>query len=81
VGSIGIKGFYVDGAVKVQYVEELFFVAAGAVSTKNYYAQFDALEFQFTTSDATIQTTAWGKDAAGNLTTAHRVLAQELNLV
>ncbi|MBC2728568.1 hypothetical protein [Desulfosporosinus sp.] len=74
-----IRGFYQSGTIKVLYVEELFTLAAGGVVLENYYADFDAFEFQFVVSSEEVKVTAWGKDVAGNLTTAHRVVAQEVD--
>ncbi|SPF44519.1 conserved hypothetical protein [Candidatus Desulfosporosinus infrequens] len=78
--TIHIVGFFQSGSTKVQYVDELLSLAAGEVALRNYYAQFDAFEFQFTISSLAVNVSAWGKDAAGNLTTAHRVVAEEVNL-
>ena len=78
--TVQINGFYLSGATKVQYVEELFTLGAGSVATRNYYAQFDGFEFQFSVSSSAVQVSAWGKDAAGNLNTAHRIVAREFNL-
>ncbi|HWQ72789.1 MAG TPA: hypothetical protein VN370_10755 [Desulfitobacteriaceae bacterium] len=77
--TIEIKGFFLSGTTKVLYVEELFTLAAGNVAQREYFAQFDAFEFQFSVSSAVVEISAWGKDAAGNLTTAHRVVAQEVD--
>jgi len=74
-----VEGFFQSGTTKVKYVEELFTLTAGSVALRTYFAQFDAFEFQFTVSSEAVEITAWGKDAAGNLTTAHRVVAQEVN--
>lgn len=74
-----IEGFFQSGIAKVLYVQELLTLTAGSVALKNYFAQFDAFEFQFTVSSDAVEVTAWGKDATGNLTTAHRVVAQEVN--
>ncbi|HEY8911147.1 MAG TPA: hypothetical protein VIM51_12855 [Desulfosporosinus sp.] len=77
--TILIQGFYQTGITKVQYVDELITLTAGNVAQRNYYAQFNAFEFQFTISSLAVNVSAWGKDAAGNLTTAHRVVAEEVN--
>lgn len=77
--TIQIEGFFQSGTTKIMYVEELFVLAAGNVAQRNYFAEFDAFEFQFTISSQAVNISAWGKDAAGNLTTAQRVVAQELN--
>jgi len=74
-----IEGFFQSGTTKVIYVQELFTLTAGSVALRSYFAQFDAFEFQFTVSSEAVEVTAWGKDAAGDLTTAHRVVAQEVN--
>lgn len=74
-----IEGFFQSGTIKVMYVQELLTLTAGSVAQRNYFAQFDAFEFQFTVSSDAVEVTAWGKDAVGNLTTAHRVVAQEVN--
>ena len=74
-----IEGFFQSGATKVKYVEEFFTLTAGSVALRSYFAQFDAFEFQFTVSSEAVEITAWGKDAAGNLTIAHREVAQEVN--
>lgn len=77
--TIQIEGFFQSGTTKVKYVEELFILTAGTMALRNYFAQFDAFEFQFTVSSQAVNVSAWGKDAAGNLTTAHRVVAEEVN--
>ena len=77
--DVQIEGFFQSGTTKVKYVEELFTLTAGSVAQRNYFAQFDAFEFQFIVSSEAVEVTAWGKDVTGNLTTAHRVVAQEVN--
>ena len=77
--SVQIEGFYQSGTTKVLYVHEVFNLTAGSVAQKSYYAQFDGFEFQFIVSSEAVEVTAWGKDAAGNLTTAHREVAQEVD--
>ncbi|EGW41725.1 hypothetical protein [Desulfosporosinus sp. OT] len=79
--SVQIEGFFQSGTTKILYVQELFILAAGAVAQRNYFAQFDAFEFQFNVSSQAVEVSAWGKDAAGNLTTAHRAVAEEVDLV
>jgi hypothetical protein len=77
--TIQINGFYLSGTTKILYVDELFTLAAGNVAERNYFAQFDAFEFRFSVSSEAVEISAWGKDTAGNLTTAHRVVAEEVN--
>lgn len=77
--AVQIEGFFQSGATKTKYVEEFFTLNAGQVALKNYFAQFDAFEFQFFVTSEAVQISAWGKDAAGNLTAAHRAVAREFN--
>jgi hypothetical protein len=79
VASIEIRGFFQSGSAKVQYVEEVFSLPAGGVASRSYNVQFDAFEFQFILSSQAVNVSAWGKDSAGNLTTAQRLVAEELN--
>jgi|GEM_PF-1699300 hypothetical protein len=79
VVSVQILGYYLSGATKVLYVSELINMNPGSVTTRNYYAQFDAFEFQFITSSIAVEISAWGKNTTGNLVAAHRVLPAELN--
>jgi hypothetical protein len=76
-----IEGFFQSGTTKVMYVQELLTLTAGSVAQRNYFAQFDAFEFQFNVSSLAVEVSAWGKDAAGNLTSAHRVVAEEVNQI
>ena len=76
--AIQIEGFFQSGASKVKYVEEFFTLAAGTVALRSYYVQFDAFEFRFFVSSDAVEISAWGKDGAGNLTDAHRVVAEEV---
>ena len=79
--TVQLEGFYVTGTTKTLYVLESFIVAPGAVASRIYYAQFDEFEFQFITSSDAVEVSAWGKDATGNLTTAHRIVAEEVNQI
>ena len=76
--TVQISGFYLSGSTNVLYVSELFSLNPSEVATRNYYAQFDAFEFQFETSSQVVAISVWGKDSAGNLVAAHRVLPSEL---
>ncbi len=77
--TVLIKGFFVSGTTKTEYVEEFITISPGNIVTRNNYAQFDAFEFQFATSSDAVEISAWGKDASGNLTAAHRAVPAELN--
>ncbi|MEK3747106.1 hypothetical protein NYE25_02575 [Paenibacillus sp. FSL E2-8871] len=77
--SILIQGYYLIGT-RTLYVLELISVDPNQVLTKNYYADFDAFEFVFTTSglaEQQVQISVWGKDADGQLVSAHRLVASE----
>ncbi|AJS59033.1 hypothetical protein [Paenibacillus sp. IHBB 10380] len=79
ISNILILGYYLNG-IRTLYVSELFNVSPNEVVTKNYFANFDAYEFVFTTGNlAAVETevSVWGKDAAGHLIDAHRVVASE----
>jgi len=76
--EIQIEGFYQSGTTKVKYVEEHFILVAGTVALKNYFVPFDAFEFKFFVSSQAVGISTWGKDASGNLTSAHRVVAKEV---
>lgn len=78
-GTVQISGFYLSGTVKTEYVSELLTMVPDSVVVRNYFAQFNAFEFQFAVSSRAIEISAWGKDAAGNLTAAHRVVPEELS--
>ncbi len=79
--DVQIDGFFVTGAMKTPYVLELLSLTPGEVAARTYFAQFDEFEFRFTTSSNSVIISAWGKDAAGNLTKAHRVVAKEISTV
>lgn len=76
--AIQVEGFFHSETTKVKYVEEFFTLAAGTEALKNYYVQFDAFEFQCFVSSEAVEVSAWGKDATGNLTSAHRVVTEEV---
>ncbi len=78
---VQINGFYVTGTTKTQYVLELFSLADGEVAARIYYAEFDEFEFQFITNSDAVEISAWGKDIAGNLIAAHRLVPAELDLI
>ena len=77
--AIQIEGFLQNGAKKVKYVDEFFTLAAGTVTQRNYYTPFDVFEFQFFVSSQAANLSVWGKDVAGNLTSAYRVVTEEVN--
>lgn len=63
------------------YVSELITVSPDEVITRNYFADLDAYEFVFTTeglAELQTETSVWGKNSAGQLVTAHRLVSAEL---
>jgi hypothetical protein len=75
-----IKGYILNG-VRTLYVQELISVTPNQVVTKNYFANFDCFEIVITTASAAASQTEisiWGKNAAGQLVTAHRLVSSEL---
>ncbi|ETT36252.1 hypothetical protein CXK86_13025 [Paenibacillus sp. BGI2013] len=77
--NILIQGYYLNGT-RTLYVLELISINPNQVLTKNYYADFNSFEFVFTTSglaEQQVQISVWGKDAAGQLVSAHRLVASE----
>lgn len=79
--DVQINGFLVSGTTKTQYVAELFALEPGAVAIRNYStAEFDIFEYQFVFDFLGMEISVWGKDAAGNLSFAQRIVPQELNL-
>jgi YVTN family beta-propeller protein len=78
--TLAIEGYLLNGS-RTLYVLESFTVAPNQVITKNYYANFEAFEFVFTTGGTAVDQTeisVWGKNAAGELVTAHRLVSSEL---
>ncbi|MDT9720872.1 YVTN family beta-propeller repeat-containing protein, partial [Paenibacillus sp. ClWae2A] len=78
--TVLLMGYYLNG-VRTLYVEELLNVLPNQVITKDYYGNFDAFEFVFSTTDTAApeaQISVWGKDAEGVLVAAHRLVSQEL---
>ncbi|CAA7600341.1 Hypothetical protein DEACI_0994 [Acididesulfobacillus acetoxydans] len=76
--AVQVNGYYQSGGGKVQYVAELLTLGTGSVVRRDYHAQFDGFEFQFLLSSPTMEPSVWGKDAQGNLVTAHRLVTKEI---
>ncbi|WP_175617412.1 MULTISPECIES: hypothetical protein [Paenibacillus] len=78
--SIMIQGYYLNGT-RTLYILETIIISPNEVVTKNYYANFSAFEFIFTTSGVAedqIEMSVWGKNASGQLVTPHRIVSSEL---
>ena len=79
--TVQIQGYYMSGGIRVLYVSESFDIVPNQVITNNYYANFDAFEFTFTTPAVVndpVQISVWGKSSTGALVTAHRLVSSEL---
>ena len=75
-----VQGYYLNGT-RTLYVLEEVFLTPNEVETRNYYANFDTFQFVFTTSGLAAESTeisVWGKNASGQLVTAHRLVSDEL---
>ena len=78
--TVSIQGFALNGT-RTLYVSELVSLAPNQVVTKNYFANLNAFEFVFVTGGAAEDDTdisVWGKNSAGQLVTAHRLVSSEL---
>lgn len=77
--TVLINGYFLSGGTKTLYVQELLAIAPGNVVSKSYFAALDAIEFQFDTSSDSVETSVWGKNSAGELNAAHRIVPAELD--
>lgn len=76
--SIQIRGFYLKGTTRTEYVFDVITVLPGGIAESSHYAQFDGFEFRFITSSDGVEISAWGKDAAGDLSLVYPVVPSEL---
>ncbi|GAK40759.1 exosporium BclB-like protein [Paenibacillus sp. TCA20] len=79
--SVLIQGYYMDGGMRTLYVSESINIAPNEVMNNDYFANFDAFEFTFTTTatlNDPIQVSVWGKSSTGSLVAAHRLVSSEL---
>lgn len=77
--NLVIQGFLLNGS-RTMYVDEMVNLAPNQVLTRNYFADLDAFEFEFTTLDdveAEVGISVWGKQASGQLVDPHRIVAWE----
>ncbi|MDM5278155.1 hypothetical protein QUF95_12210 [Paenibacillus silvae] len=80
VYHIWVQGYHLSD-VRTLYVEELFIVLPNQVITKDFDANFDAVEFNFSLGDAAVadaKISVWGRDQNGDLVTAYRLVSSEL---
>ncbi|MGE7614634.1 hypothetical protein [Paenibacillus sp. NPDC101420] len=77
--NLVIQGFLLNGS-RSMYVNEMINLAPNQVLTRNYFADLDAFEFEFTTLEvveAEVGISVWGKQASGELVEPHRLVAWE----
>ena len=77
-----IQGYVLNGS-KSLYVKQLFSVGPNQTVTRTFTANFNAFAFEITTDGAAEYETlvsVWGKNAAGQLVTVHRLVSEELKL-
>lgn len=78
--TISIQGFALNGS-RTLYVNEELSVAPNQVITRTYFGNLNAFEFIFTTggtAEGETEISVWGKNASGQLVTAHRLVSSEL---
>ena len=66
--TVLIQGYYLNGT-RTLYVLEQVMLSPNEVVTRNYFANFDAIEFVFTTggpAEERTQISVWGKNYQGN---------------
>ncbi|WP_394224078.1 hypothetical protein [Priestia aryabhattai] len=74
-----IQGYFLNG-FRTLYVLELFTLGPNEIITKDYFANFDAFEFVFTTSgpaEKNTEVSVWGKNDSGELIISHRLVSEE----
>ncbi|KQU19322.1 hypothetical protein ASG61_27015 [Bacillus sp. Leaf75] len=74
-----IQGYFLNG-FRTLYVLELFTLGPSEISTKDFFANFDAFEFVFTTSGPAEERTeisVWGKSESGELISSQRLVSEE----
>lgn len=77
--TVLIEGYILNGS-RILYVQEVFLLSPDQVIRREYFANFTAFEFVFTTSGAGAENTeisVWGKNNVGQLVEAHRVVSEE----
>jgi len=78
LATIESRAFFVSGTSLTLYGLNLFSLPPGEVSELLYFANFDEFGLEFLTSSGAVKISTWGKDADGNLTAAHRLVADEI---
>jgi len=78
LATIEIQAFHVIGTTLTLYGMNLFSLPPGEVAELIFFSDFDEFGFEFITSSGSVKISTWGKDAVGNHTTAHRLVAEEM---
>ena len=76
--TIEIQALFVSGTTLTLYGSNLFSLLPGEVKKLVYFSDFDEFGCEFITSSSSVKISTWGKDADGNLTTPHRLVAEEI---
>ncbi|SPF51540.1 hypothetical protein SBF1_5130007 [Candidatus Desulfosporosinus infrequens] len=79
--ELQIFGYFMSGNSKIPYVADEVRISPSSVVTRNYFAQSDAYEFQFSTDSCKTEISVWGTDANGKPNTVHRLMPAELNSI
>ncbi|MDO7485099.1 hypothetical protein ACIQYG_06325 [Peribacillus sp. NPDC096622] len=77
--TVLIQGYYLNDS-RTLYVLEVVLLAPNEVATRNYYANFNAFEFLFTTGGLAEESTGisvWGRNASGQLISSQRLVSDE----
>lgn len=76
--AIQIEGFFQKGSAQEKFVEDFFTLAAGTVSLRNYFIQFEVVEFKFFVNSLFVEVSAWKKEREGALTSDHPISIEEI---
>lgn len=78
--NVLIEGYVLNGT-RTLYVLQSVDLNPGQVFSQTYYANLDGYEYVFTTSGdaaALTEISVWGKNSAGQIVTAHRMVSNEI---
>lgn len=76
--SIQIRGLYLNGTARIEYVFDVITLVPGSITRNTHYAKFDVFEFRFITSSDAVEILTWGIDATGDLTAVYPMVSAEL---
>ncbi|MGC7872882.1 YncE family protein [Desulfosporosinus sp. SYSU MS00001] len=76
---IRINGFYLTSTeTKTEYVLDVLTIPPEGEVTNNYFAEFDAFQFQFLCNSDEVEISVWGKNPSGNLAEVYQVHSEQL---